>query len=368
MRYPTTREAAAPSPQPQLPPRSQPSVAAQRRHIIFRCVIIAALLLSITSASMTGAGIAIVLLPLPIAWLALRVSGWVATITVVLLTVAAAAVAYQSRGVDAAVMAAWLSVVICGGVSWTLTNVALGRRFQRYALSACATAWVLALVSLTALGIWQHGFNDVRQSVRDVVNSTYQPSIDSCATPTYRKLAANSCDELVTQRDAVIGVIDDHGRVLLWPAVALLALICAALTLSTFRLLASRAGLPVQRAIKLREVEAPWPTAYLLAAGLMAIMIASQLDASYDWLRVVGFTVTTIGVAIVLVQSIAVTAWLMSRGSVSLPFRILLWISIFIFWYLALPFLIVLGLWEMTTHFRRTPPKPDNMSRPGPYG
>ncbi|MBC7643909.1 MAG: DUF2232 domain-containing protein, partial [Thermoleophilia bacterium] len=155
------------------------------------------------------------------------------------------------------------------------------------------------------------------------------------------------------------------GRLLLWPAAALLALVCAALSLSTFRLLASRAGLPVQRAIKLREVEAPWFTAYILAPGLIMVMLASEVDAPHDWLRIVGYTLATIGGAILLVQAVAVTSWSLHRFRVRMPVKVLFWMTALLFFYLVVPIMIMLGIWDLSVHFRRKALNADNITRRG---
>jgi len=347
------------------------SLPAMRRTIIIRCLFLTIVLAVVTLTGMTGASITLTFLPLPTAWLIVRVStraGLVSAAGLALAFGAAGFAVHASTGgatlrgdLLAGVYSMGMVAAVAGCVGWMHAQVALGRRWQGHALTAVCVAWLIAVFSFTAIDVAARGFDGVRSSVRTTVEQAYLPQLDTCRGS---RSTSRTCVSFRDEHDAVISAINDHGRLLLWPFVALLALVCAAISLSTFRALASRAGLPVQRAIRLREVEAPWFTAYVLAAGLALVMVASLGGVpGADLVRIVGYTLTMIGGVVLVVQAVAVTVWTLHRFSVRKPMQVLFWVSVIPLWVLYVPIMLMLGLWDLSVHFRRKALNADNITR-----
>ena len=292
--------------------------------------------------------------PLPLALASLR-HGWqLAAIATPLLFVGALACVYAGTGGDfdrsllAAVLVAW-----AGGVlALTLWSCGMGRPFQKFALTACVVATLGLYAVPVGASIARHGndqvhalLQDYRDRTRDVLVKMCRDDVIDCESPAYEP----SGRELARTGRVVL----DNPLMVTIPSLAGTAFLMAFTMLELFRWLGARAQLPVHRRDGIDRFEAGWPIPYVIAGGLGLVILRWDSIGADDPLAIAGVTIAVLGVLPLILQGIAVTAYLFRRLRIRTWVKVAFWIFILLSNNILLPIFAVLGLLEMGVQLRR---------------
>jgi hypothetical protein len=333
----------------ELPTTSAADEARARMRASLRAVLITALLLGCSLASPALAVLLGPLLPIPFAFVLLRhgsrpVVG--ATVGLVL----AGVVAGFADGVAVAV---GLTIFLAGstaGLGWVLAQCGELGRLREHPLVAMTAGWLAVLGAVAGCALVVVGTGDLDRVAKRAVAEVYDPITQSCKRgETPKRL----CEEIDVQRAQVQKVVVGHAPMTMALVLALGSLAVAATTLLTARPLARRAQLPLRRQLRMADLEAHWSAAYLVAAGVGAVMLAGTLGSDHP-IVLAGAMAGALGLAAFVLQGIAVTAWLLGRSRLGTGAKVAIWALLFLtFFNLALGWFLGLGLLEFAFHLRR---------------
>jgi hypothetical protein len=149
-------------------------------------------------------------------------------------------------------------------------------------------------------------------------------------------------------------LVADHGAATIAPALAVLALAAAVTALWIVRWLGARRGLPIEAPGLIRDVRVHWTVAYLLAGGLILVMLDMLVHS--PWVLAAGVTVVAIAGSAFAVHGAGCLERIMRRANVRTSMRVIAWTLLALsglFW-LVLP---ALALFETIWLMR---PQPTN--------
>lgn len=324
-----------------------------------------ALVLAVLSASAQLLLIAGSLLPVPLA-LATLMRGAVRGVALGSVAIIATGLAAWQSGASVPGLAAWAvaMVGIAVFVPLALVDTLGDGRWARHPQVTAAGSWLLVLAVVAATVILLFGRASTRQTVHDGVRQMYDMQLRECRRSPVILARSETCSRIEEQRDAALRLIRRDGALILSITIAVLSLVQGATSLWLLRLLATRRGIAARRSRGLREFEADWPVAYLLAFGLLAVMGGSRSESSIG--RIVhdfGVGIVVLAAIVLIVDGLAVIAWLLHRVRARTSARVVFWTMGVIAWWLMLPMAMAIGIWDIVAHPRRRMSDIDTMDR-----
>jgi hypothetical protein len=306
-------------------------------------------------------------LPLPFALLGLRYGNAVAmTCAAVVTAVTAGLVAVTGGGVGVTTAVAVLVACTAGGISFAYTQVGVGRAWERRPFVVSVCAWLALCAALVACVMAFDGVTGARHDLRGMFSQAYAQELQqSCSAHASLRESADMCSSIRDQRDSVLSTIDHHAAAAVAIAAAVIAFVHGALSLWLLRSGGSRMNVPLRPPIRFREFEADWPVAYLLAAGLVLFMAGDAGGSSFDAVTAVGAVLGTLGALVLLANGMAVVSWLFARARVRVLWRVILWGSLIFAWWIELPVIGALAIWDVVAHPRRKAANVDRMDGRG---
>lgn len=248
------------------------------------------------------------------------------------------------------------------GLGLVLANCRIHGRFEHAPFAAMSAAWIalsFAIVGCVALAA---GVDGVRAALMSDLSAYYAKTLERCLDGS---LTESMCVQSKAQGAVMLQLVRLHLALVVLPVIAASMLATAAATLVLARWWSRRSALPLAPPRRLREFEAHWSVAYLLTAGLVAIMVGYRVDMDHPFV-VVGAVAAAIAASVLLVQGIAVMSFLFERWRVRTAMRVALWslLAVAAAGGLGLGWFLALGIIEMLVQLRRRRPLPDDGTGP----
>jgi hypothetical protein len=222
----------------------------------------------------------------------------------------------------------------------------------RTGLTPTILGWTVALLVVTALAA----------PFVDSLAATSQDALRE-ASASYDELCADDgaladrdeyCADLLDRRDRAVEVLGDHAPEVLAAFLAVFAFGAAATAHLVVLARARRVSDRVRRSWRLRELELHWASAYVLAAGLVAVMVAGDgAGSAVVALRAVGIGLSTLGALAVFSQGIGLVAWVFSRGGSPTWYRVALGLFALFVLPVTIALVFTLGVLDLALHPRR---------------
>lgn len=311
------------------PPRRGDNGTPSRMAGVWRPLLLFAVLAAACIANPATALLVAPFLPLPMAMVAVRRGARILAVAAIGLA-AAGVVVTMGEGEGAASAAAAIAFLAGFGalIPAVLSACAMGRPLQTTGgTEAVFAATLLVMVAIAASGFaGAGGLAGARDVLVAEARQTYEPLLRSCGESGRLAPSEEQCERTREQRDVVVRAVRSHTLLAVALSLTVAALFTAANALWMFRFVAARVELPVHRPHRFREFRPSWGVGYLLAAGLIGIMVGLERGELDDPLTVTGICAVTAAGLVMVAQGASVLAWILHRARIKLGLRLAIWL------------------------------------------
>lgn len=341
---------------------SEPSAEVARPHVPLRdgvwAAVVFAVLAAATIASPGLIPLTASLLPVPPALFALRHGRAALAPLGVGLVVAAILV----TGEFASTGTLGLAVALLGAgvlVPALLVDVRRTGRLAEGGTLAVSLLTFMVCVAALAPVVASSPESRVRTEASAQIRDAYRPTLSACDGPKDApRLDADTCEQLRTQRDQFLKLVDKHALPTLTVALVVFSLATGSGIVWLLRLLASRRKLDVAGPTRFREFRPHWTISYVLAVGLVTVMAAMRTGEIDGALGLAGLAAASGAGAVMLTHGIAVAAWMMARVRLRWWLRWAIWLAALLLSFVSVGVFAALALLDMTRNLRRRGPQP----------
>lgn len=221
-------------------------------------------------------------------------------------------------------------------------------------------AWIVAILVL--VGLAAPRVDSPTAAGKDLVRDAYSFYTRECGDGGIFESRKAYCEEALAQRDMAIELVTDHLSELLGGLVAIIVFGAATTAHMVVLARGRRSSDRVRRSWRLRELELHWSMAYVLALGLVLMMVAGDtggLAAAIT--RGFGVGCAVLAALAITTQGIGLVAWMFSRGGAPTWYRVALAAFALFVLPVTLTLLFFLGVLDMAIHSRRRAAKSGNL-------
>lgn len=220
----------------------------------------------------------------------------------------------------------------------------------RHGATPVLAAWGAATAAALTVAWAAAGIGALRTGLEAAVDFIYVN--EACASGT--TLAGSSaCKALDDQRDAALGIVEQHPAAVAGLLAAIAAVAMAASTHWFVGRLAASHRLPVRRVPRLSAIEVHWVWSYIATAGIALVALAATTAPLGPFTTGLGVYLVTVGALVVAGEGLALAAWGITRPSTPGWYRVLVVLLALLYPEVALGALVALGMLELAVHTRR---------------